>query len=236
MEAAWYLRGLPPVRKIFERIYETEELLTSMDTFIMWRPWWLSPDGEDWGPNVERLHCDQNPVYRPGFHCVQGMIPLLPVNQITGGLQIVPDTNTDEGQDYLKTNYPGTRSGNDWCQLRPTDKYIGTGVFLEADPGDMILWDSRTIHGGKVGDGYKPGNAPPIPDLARLSLTVCMAPKSKASANVLERRRQAVIKGLTLTHWPYEYVPHNMGNTNAHNIKYTYKPPVLTPEQQKLVG
>jgi len=207
-----------------------------MDTFIMLRPWWNS-GGEDWTPSVERLHCDQNPVAKRGFHCVQGMIPLLPVTEQTGGLQVIPDTNTDEMQEYLRETYPGTKHGSDWCELRHNDKYIGKGTLLTAGPGDLILWDSRLIHGGHVGNHPSTADPDSPPTLARLSLTVCMAPASRATPRVLNDRRMAVQKGWTLTHWPYESRRQSMGNTDGANIKnFTYKPPVLNEEQTKLVG
>jgi len=122
--------------------------------------------------------------------------------------------------------------------LNENDKYIGTGILLEADPGDLILWDSRVIHGGLVGTGEK--HAEDLldnPELARLSLTVCMAPTSKATPQVLKQRRMAVENGWGLTHWPYEFARNQFGNTNGSNIKnFKYKPPQLTPEQLKLVG
>jgi len=233
-DAAWYLRSLNRVKSTFAHLWDTDDLLVSMDTFILWRPWWHN---EEWTPTVERLHCDQNPVRKPGFHCVQGMIPLLPVTKRSGGLQVVPDTNTDEAQEYLKNNYR-ISPVLDWCQLRENDKYIGTGMLLEVDPGDLILWDSRTIHGGLVGTGEK--HAEDLldnPELARLSLTVCMAPTSKATPQVLKQRRMAVENGWGLTHWPYEFARNQFGNTNGSNIKnFKYKPPQLTPEQLKLVG
>jgi hypothetical protein len=34
------------------------------------------------------LHLDQNPFAKPGFECVQGMMPLLPVTDEVGGLQV----------------------------------------------------------------------------------------------------------------------------------------------------
>jgi len=236
IEAAWFLRGLKSVREVFGKIYSTNELLTSMDTFIMWRPWWKNPiEDEEWMPIVERIHCDQNPVKKRGFHCVQGMIPLLHVTKETGGLQVVPDTHTDEIQDYLIQNYPSTKLGGDWCRLRIDDKYINRGKLLLADPGDVILWDSRLLHGGLVGTGKKENH--PNTDLARLSLTVCMAPASKATPQVLENRRMAFKYGWTLTHWPYEFNVNDMGNTNGSNIKNgKYVPPVLNEEQFKLVG
>jgi len=208
-----------------------------MDTFIVWRPWWLNPNPEqNWKPTVERLHCDQNPHRKPGFHCVQGMVPLLPVTQVSGGLQVVPNTNTDKFQEYLKQNYKDNAFGTDWLELRSTDKYINKGVFLEADPGDLILWDSRTIHGGWVGTGA-PETENKIVELARMSLTVCMTPRSKANKTVIQQRRKAVAQGRTLTHWPHEYIPQGVTNSDAQNIQnWKYKAPNLTPEQWKLVG
>jgi hypothetical protein len=48
------------------------------------------------------MHVDQNPFFKKGFHCVQGMVPLIDVtNQGAGGLQVVPETNNDSVQQYL---------------------------------------------------------------------------------------------------------------------------------------
>lgn len=46
--------------------------LTSFDTFIRWKLWVNSK----WKPFVENLHCYQNPYYKKGLKCVQGMVPL----------------------------------------------------------------------------------------------------------------------------------------------------------------
>ena len=32
-------------------------------------------------------------------------------------------------------------------------EYQKRATLIKADPGDLILWDSRTIHGGWVGTG-----------------------------------------------------------------------------------
>lgn len=65
-DAAWYMRTIPAVKKCFEQIYKTSELITSYDTIISWRQWWLGPDDqmngrEKWLPRTEGLHCDQSP-------------------------------------------------------------------------------------------------------------------------------------------------------------------------------
>ena len=69
-EANWYVRSHPEVVKTFKEIWKTEQdpdpaMLTSMDTFICWRPWESDKrpktkqgDYQNWKPRVERLHCD----------------------------------------------------------------------------------------------------------------------------------------------------------------------------------
>jgi len=61
---------------------------------------------------------------------------------------------------------------------------------VKANAGDMILWDSRTVHGGRVGNGecskeVANGKGSDV-TLARLSLTVCMISKDRVSKNVLK--------------------------------------------------
>lgn len=94
-QASWFMRTRPKVKEAFSKIWETNDLIVSFDTFIAWRPWWHNPS---WTPFVENLHCDQNPSLKKGFHCIQGMIPLYRVDEI-GGLMVVPDTNNDKTQE-----------------------------------------------------------------------------------------------------------------------------------------
>ena len=231
-EASWFIRSHPEVIKAFKNIWKTEanpdpDLLTSMDTFICWRNWGSDKRGEEsWDPFVERLHCDQSPSRKKGKHCVQGMIPLYPVTKEVGGLQVVPRTNTDENQEALVKRYGNT---GDWLELSPNDELIGTGKLLIADPGDLILWDSRTIHGGCIGQG-------PLPEedrLLRLSMTVTMCPFEKWDKekipNLLEKRMWAVDKGCTTTHWPISYESHS-GPAGK-----TYKRPEMTEDRLRLV-
>ena len=87
------------------------------------------------------------------------MIPLYDVTTETGGLQVIPDTNTDEIQHYLQKHYPkAAESKSDWLKLRKKDSLQGMGTLVECKAGDMILWDSRTIHGGLIGTGIMDSN------------------------------------------------------------------------------
>lgn len=99
-DAAWYMRTVPSVKKCFEQIYKTTDLLTSFDTIISWRQWWLGPEDDftgnmKWMPRTEGLHCDQSPISKKGFHCIQGMLLLRDIDENIGGLEVIPDTHTD---------------------------------------------------------------------------------------------------------------------------------------------
>jgi hypothetical protein len=85
--AAWSIRALPKVKEAFAQIWRTDELLVSMDSPIVWKPWWID---SDWQPRTEGLHVDQNPFRKPDSVCVQGMVPLFDVTTEIGGLQVVP--------------------------------------------------------------------------------------------------------------------------------------------------
>ena len=55
------------------------------------------------------MHVDQNPFFKKGLKCVQGMIPLRNVRKDeVGGLQVVAKTNNSKTQQYLSQNYPIT--------------------------------------------------------------------------------------------------------------------------------
>ena len=53
--------------------------------------------------------------------------------------------------------------------------------LVKAKAGDLILFDSRLIHGGVVGPGYASAKESPLTNeqFARFAFTVCMAPLSK---------------------------------------------------------
>ena len=192
--ATWYLRGLPSLKKVFSTIYGTDDLIVSMDGMIMWRPW---QDLSSCKPGSSRLHIDQNPSTKPGFHCVQGMLPLYPVNAEVGGTVVVPRSH--EKQDRLLARNPKwTTLGRDFCVLSEDDPVQGKEVLVPLEPGDLLIWDSRLVHAGRVGDGRGAG------ELAGASLSVCMGPRARASEEVLNRRREALQQGWSFSHWPWE--------------------------------
>mmetsp|Transcript_1355 Transcript_1355/g.1771 ORF Transcript_1355/g.1771 Transcript_1355/m.1771 type:complete len:337 (-) Transcript_1355:39-1049(-) len=220
-DAAWFLRTRPAVKEVFSKVWKTNDLITSFDSFITWRQWWLAPKDSEFKPYTEGLHCDQHPKFKPGKQCVQGMIPLYDVVPQIGGLEIIPGTANDEGQQHLMKHVPNIRhQKGDFVVLSSKDPLQGKGKLVLAKAGDLILWDSRAIHGGIVGPGYTKDTCPLSEgDLARLSFTICMTPKSFAKQGILEQRHNAFKKGISLNHWAHEY------HASGFNDK-DFKPPV----------
>ena len=164
---SWRVRGMPGVRDAFAHIWgnggeekvdvggggdgedagdgsngECVDLIVSMDCVLAWKPWWMN---SAWTPYTEGLHLDQNPFTKPGLECVQGMMPLLPVTEAIGGLEVVPRSHTVEAKAVFKEAYPWMASRGDWCPLDGGDRINDDAVLLLCDAGDLILWDSRTL-------------------------------------------------------------------------------------------
>lgn len=226
---AWAVRGWPGVKQAFARIWETEDLIVSMDCALVWRPWWRN---SEWRPSTEGLHLDQNPFNKASLECIQGMVPLLPVTDASGGLQVVPESNLDAAKVEFKRAHPHMRSSGDWCRCDDAD-LKQKAILLHAAPGDLILWDARTVHGGLVGPGSSDQHPGAPRELARLSLAVSMTPRSWASDFVLKRRQEGLKKGETFNH-----VPHESGTSNGTvraPIRRGFQAPTLTDVQLALV-
>ena len=95
--------------------------------------------------------------------------------------------------------------------------------MVPLEPGDLLIWDSRLVHAGRVGDGRGAG------ELARALLSVCMGPRVRASEEVLNRRKEALQQGWSFSHWPWE-----ARGTLGHVIQVKNMP-ALSPEQCQLV-
>jgi hypothetical protein len=213
----WFIRGLRRAKDAFSQIWGTDNLITSMDAVMVWKPWWAHPEkmplwANPWYPATEWLHLDQNPYKMPELDCVQGMMPLYDVTEEVGGLEVVPGSHRIEAKEELKRSFGRDPwDGSNWCPF--TDAIdesahvpLNTpGRLLLAEAGDLILWDSRTVHGGVVGRGCPPeledGNNA---HLARLSINFCMTPMARATAEVLKFRKKAFLEGICLNHCPHK--------------------------------
>ena len=226
--ATWYLRGLPRLKEVFTRFWGTEELIVSLDGMIIWRPW---SEQEDRRPGSSKLHMDQNPAQKPGFHCVQGMLPLYPVTPSVGGTMVVPRSHLKQAELLSRHKNTSREPHRDYRVINPCDPLQGQEVLVPLMPGDLLLWDSRLVHCGTVGPGMDDLISS---TLARASMCVSMGPRDKASREVLTKRKNAVTEGWAFSHWPWE-ARGSAGQDSAED-EAKYRAPQLSEDQMKLVG
>merc|ERR1712187_415728 len=107
----------------------------------------------------------------------------------------------------LRDLYPNAKNGKkDWLELDDADPRMGTGQLVRAGPGDLILWDSRTVHGGYVGSGAE---CTQEARLARLALTVCQTPYASMEEgheeSIIASRWEAFEQQLCTSMTPHEH-------------------------------
>lgn len=69
-------------------------------------------------------------------------------------------------------------------------------IKVNMEPGDFVLWDSRTMHYACLPEG----------DQIRHVQYICMTPKRFASPEALELKKQCFENYIGTTHWPHWYV------------------------------
>ncbi|CAB9500770.1 Phytanoyl-CoA dioxygenase (PhyH) [Seminavis robusta] len=202
----WYIRCLPKVQQAFRTVWgqqtkgdkESLELLTSFDGINVFRPWQYKPG---WKTRDGWSHVDQG-FKLQGFHCVQGLVTLTDATTMTGGFVAVPKSHKFHS---AFINYHATTNRN-FVRIPLNSPGLPTEMhhqlrFVSAQAGDLILWDSRTIH-ANIPALEKPSMAPST-ELLRAVSYVCMTPKHLATPAVLQERRGAFEEGETTGHWPH---------------------------------
>ena len=214
-EVCWFVRTLPRVRAAFEAIWGTQHLITSFDGGNVFRPFHrrcnADSDGTGTGASTTApqrtsggwWHVDQGPT-KGGMQAVQGLVSLRAATEHTGGLCVIPGSHLDH-DDLMR--YAASNDGDYVAVPEPAiNPAVRRGRLVTCMPGDLLLWDSRTIH----------CNTPALVDpteqlgypedaLLRAVTYVCMTPRSKASYGVLRARRRAFAAGVGTSHWPHEF-------------------------------
>lgn len=192
----WAIRGAPGVVDAFAQVYGTQDLLVSFDTIN-----YGFANRAHLPANKPWPHQDQDPE-RPGFRCLQGLVNLLPNGAQDGGLIVCKGAHLlsaeyhDDFRARQEERIPAWTSewygfkdeGMQWLKDKGCE-----WVKVEAEPGDLLLWDSRTPH-------YNVAPAAGARD--RLAVYTCFMPVADATQADLVRKREAWEKKLGTTHWP----------------------------------
>lgn len=171
---AWWCRTRPKVLEIFKKIWGTDDLIVSYDGSCYF------PEGIK-RKNTNWLHTDQRPS-DSSFKCVQGFI-CFTANK-TSTLMVVPGSHL-EHESYMKSK--NLKHSKDWQKV---DISLERAIHIEANPGDLILWDSRVFHQ----NFYSPEE--------RLVQYICYLPRSIASKADLKKRQKYYKEKRTTSHWP----------------------------------
>ena len=239
----WFIRSAPSVKTAFAAVWDDDDLLVSFDGMALWRPTdidpsWATDRGGVW------LHIDQHPITRPGLQCVQGAVTLTPTSPQIGGNIVVPGSHkwfADIPVRYRDrlARLPGSvdhfRFPADDPQLRDSPP-----IMAHMEAGDMMLWDSRTVHCSSPGVGGFPNTDLSSPALLRAASLVCMMPKAHSNAEVIALRRAAIANRTSTTNWSDRWVNADEFSevlTAGDPAKYVLPPaPALNDYQLALVG
>lgn len=193
------------MKRAFEVIWKTGNLITSFDGGNIFRPHCATSPGKRSTKTMGGWwHVDQGRRKR-GRHAIQGFVSLTPADAHTGGLCVVPGSHRghDELMSYAAMNdidYVAVPAP----ALNPA---LRGAVLIGCEAGDLVLWDSRTIHCNTPALTEAKDAAAGSNELLRAVAYVCMTPKRWASRAVLRDRRVAFAAGIGSTHWPHEFQP-----------------------------
>ncbi|WWD19949.1 hypothetical protein CI109_104422 [Kwoniella shandongensis] len=231
----WDLRCEPGIIDAFAKVWGTDELITSFDGGSIMLPKRTDvPDGGKWE------HMDQS-HHRKGFYCCQGLVNLNHCGPEDGGLMVL------EGSNKLVEEFFDTHGRESYKTWGPFDWYGFTAeqqqwffdrgckwIKVCAEPGDLIMWDSRTMH-------Y---NVRPSGERDRVCTYICMAPAALLTEEDRQTRIACYEEFHGTTHVPFaaifsrkfEPVHRADGKPCPHDTGKPRIPPVETPTLRKLVG
>eukprot|EP01113_Clastostelium_recurvatum_P030656 TRINITY_DN3740_c0_g1_i3.p1 TRINITY_DN3740_c0_g1~~TRINITY_DN3740_c0_g1_i3.p1 ORF type:complete len:302 (+),score=75.38 TRINITY_DN3740_c0_g1_i3:82-987(+) len=217
----WDARCEPGVIDAFARIWNDDKLLVSFDGINLTRPG--VSEGRPWP------HTDQSGT-TVGFHCAQGVLNLLPNGPEDGGLIVHEGSHLMHEAFFQK--HPERQHPSDWCTFSPPHMKFFEGckkVKVCGDPGDLFLFDSRTVHYACAPTGRVP----------RAAIYICMTPANLADPGQIKAKKHAFLNKRMTSHWPHKVKLFELNpKSKVAGPKYAIpdRMPVLTDTGARLAG
>ncbi|KAJ0278310.1 hypothetical protein COL940_007313 [Colletotrichum noveboracense] len=202
----WEARQEPGVLDAFTKVWGTDKLIVSFDSLNITLPN-LKEARAPWP------HVDQAPRKR-GLHCIQGIINLSHAGP----------------EDEWRDNRYFDDKDMEWFKARGVRP-----VKVEAEPGDLILWDSRCIHWGEEPTKKS--------DVVRTVIYAAYTPAELASKEALEEKSKVFQVNGATTHWPHDNIKlRDMqarlsdGTVDPRNRSEPLEKPILSDQLLRLAG
>lgn len=174
----WKLRLNQNIKLIFEKIHNTNNLVTSFDGFSLYV--------SDKQKSKSWLHIDQNPNNK--LYSIQGQYNFLPVTEKDSGFVVIPKSH--------KKFKHKSNNIKDWYMLKEEDfNNLQDPVKLLIPNNCFTLWNSKTVHANTFMTQKKPEV------INRLTSYITMLPKELRSDEVKQERINAYLNSKTTSHW-----------------------------------
>ena len=144
----WSVRQNENVRNIFAEVWDVgvDELITDFGGTVVFRP---ANCTNRWRTSEKWFHVDQNGMSSPGRQTVQGSMSLTKQTPESGGMVVIPKSwHQHDELSERASKYWGADKDTQFLMVPPSDAVLqrASPVFITSEPGDLILWDSRTVH------------------------------------------------------------------------------------------
>lgn len=201
-EFAWDIRSDEEVAAVFAELWGcgVEDLIVSQDALSIHLPPEVTLKG--W-KHFDKLHTDQSFLTQE-MTTFQGLVNLYDTHVGDATTMFLKGSHELHHEFYLahKDKFPYPESHFTLIDAEDVQWFLDRGCrkeLLQCERGDLVLWDSRTMH---CGSEPLRGRAAPN---TRATIYVCMTPRAMASAEVLEQRLQCFLRGDVCTHCPYRF-------------------------------
>ena len=194
----WDIRQNPLVVDVFSKIWDKEpdELLTSFDGASFHFP--PEETNRGWHRNTW-YHTDQS-YFRPDFECIQSWVTAYDVEENDATLAFMEGSNIYH-EEFQKVN--DVKDNSNWYRHTEEEQafYTSKGCQekkIKCFAGDMVLWDSRTIH-----CGTEPLRKRKDKNIRNV-VYVCMLPRDYATLSNIKKKQKAFHELRMTTHWPHK--------------------------------
>ena len=191
-DVMWSIREHEAITDVFARVWgcDTDKLCTGYDGAGYRKP---NTRGLELG-----WHLDQGPHHEAGMVGVQAVLCLTNMNERTGGTAFLKGSHTHHSElcERACTDSDYEEQGAwEFVDVDPDDPIVHTHETVQphASKGDILIWDSRTVH----------CVLPPLdPTTERAVVYLSMLPAARLTPQDRVTRRIFYEDGVSTTHWP----------------------------------